>query len=499
MRVSETDVLVAGGGGTGLMAALSAARLGRSVMLIEKNPKLGGTSGMSVGSICASATLQQRQAGIEDDPNAHYEDMPKFHGDRANRDNPVLRRILVDAMPETMRFLSDLGLVFMKPVPEPPHRVPRLHQVLPHSGAFIHQLSRHCRREGVIIRTSCAARWLIIEDGRAVGMEIEGPGGPEIIRAQRGIVLATGDISAAEDAFRGRHLPKEMAGIPAINTTSTGDGQKLGEEIGASVANGDLAWGPEIRFIAPPRASWIMKVPPIPAFARLVKLAMDALPATLLRPFLMSFVTTYLAPSHGLFREGGIMVNREGERFCDELAKPEYAMAKQTDQTAFILLDGAMAAKFVGWPHYVSTAPGVAYAYLPDYARNRRDITHKAETLEALAGKIGVPAAALAQTIAAYNAGERNSRPAFGAGPYYALGPARPWVVFTEGGLAITPDLAVIGPGGQPIPGLFAAGSAGQGGLLLEGHGHHLGWAFASGRIAGRNAAFLSPLPQKED
>ena len=230
-----------------------------------------------------------------------------------------------------------------------------------------------------------------------------------------------------------------------------------------------------------------------------MKLAMDALPATLLRPFLMSFVTTYLAPSHGLFREGGIMVNREGERFCDELAKPEYAMAKQTDQTAFILLDGAMAAKFVGWPHYVSTAPGVAYAYLPDYARNRRDITHKAETLEALAGKIGVPAAALAQTIAAYNAGERNSRPAFGAGPYYALGPARPWVVFTEGGLAITPDLAVIGPGGQPIPGLFAAGSAGQGGLLLEGHGHHLGWAFASGRIAGRNAAFLSPLPQQED
>jgi fumarate reductase flavoprotein subunit len=36
---------------------------------------------------------------------------------------------------------------------------------------------------------------------------------------------------------------------------------------------------------------------------------------------------------------------------------------------------------------------------------------------------------------------------------------------------------------------LFAAGSTGQGGLLLEGHGHHLGWAFISGRIAGRNAA----------
>ena len=39
------------------------------------------------------------------------------------------------------------------------------------------------------------------------------------------------------------------------------------------------------------------------------------------------------------------------------------------------------------------------------------------------------------------------------------------------------------------IPGLYAAGSTGQGGLLLEGHGHHLAWAFISGRIAGRNAA----------
>ena len=42
------------------------------------------------------------------------------------------------------------------------------------------------------------------------------------------------------------------------------------------------------------------------------------------------------------------------------------------------------------------------------------------------------------------------------------------------------------------IAGLYAAGSNGQGGLLLEGHGHHLMWAFVSGRIAGRQAAFGS-------
>jgi len=36
---------------------------------------------------------------------------------------------------------------------------------------------------------------------------------------------------------------------------------------------------------------------------------------------------------------------------------------------------------------------------------------------------------------------------------------------------------------------LWAAGLAGQGGLILKGHGHHIGWAFTSGRIAGRQAA----------
>jgi predicted oxidoreductase len=53
----------------------------------------------------------------------------------------------------------------------------------------------------------------------------------------------------------------------------------------------------------------------------------------------------------------------------------------------------------------------------------------------------------------------------------------------------VNEHLQVLTADGKPIPGLFAAGSNGQGGLLLKGHGHHLGWAFTSGRIAGRNAA----------
>ena len=70
------------------------------------------------------------------------------------------------------------------------------------------------------------------------------------------------------------------------------------------------------------------------------------------------------------------------------------------------------------------------------------------------------------------------------------LGPVRAVFVHAEGGLAVEQlSISVLGAGDHPIPGLYAAGSTGQGGLLLKGHGHHLAWAFASGRRAGRNAA----------
>ena len=56
-------------------------------------------------------------------------------------------------------------------------------------------------------------------------------------------------------------------------------------------------------------------------------------------------------------------------------------------------------------------------------------------------------------------------------------------------GLAVNEHRQVLDQDNAPIAGLYAAGATGQGGLLLEGHGHHLGWGFTSGRIAGQHAA----------
>ena len=490
----DTDVVVVGGGGAGLAAASAAASLGRAVVLIEKGPALGGTTARSVGSITATGTPHQHRAGIADSPLAHFEDLGLLAGSNANRDNLVLRRILVEETPAAFEWLLSTGLVFAGPSVEPPHRTARMHNVLPNSRAFPAALGRHCRKLGVDIRLGVRAEGLLPENGRVSAVAARAAdGAPITLRARYGVVLATGDFSA--DREMKAALASASAGkTEAVNAGSTGDGHKLALALGAQIINGDIVHGPRLRFVPPVRASLLRRLPPWRIVALAARLAAERLPDILLRPILMGFVTTALGVEANLYKQGAILVNKLGQRFADELGAPQEAFSDQPDATAFVILDGAIAETFSRWPNFVSTAPGVAYAYIADYRRNRRDIFHEAASLEALADRIGVPADALARTVAAGNAAAvaAGRRPLVKA-PFIALGPIKPYVVFTDGGLRVSERLEVIGLGDAPIPGLYAAGSVGQGGLLLNGHGHHLGWAFVSGRLAGRHAAQAEP------
>ncbi|HSR71920.1 MAG TPA: FAD-binding protein, partial [Kiloniellales bacterium] len=313
-----------------------------------------------------------------------------------------------------------------------------------------------------------------------------------------GVVLAAGDFTASK-ALKAEFISDDAAEVEAVNASATGDGQTMARRLGARILNGDLALGPEIRFVPPARDSLARRLPPWTWLATLMAWSLEHVPSRLLRPFVMSFVTTALAPSPELFAAGALLVNKRGERFADERRTPAVAIARQPDKTAYIVLDDGLAKKFGAWPHFISTAPGIAYAYLADYRRSRRDIFHRAEDLHGLADALGMPGHALVGAVAARNAEIESLRSAqedgpppskLERGPYVALGPVRSVFVHNEGGLAVDGDLRVLGARDEPIEGLYAAGSTGQGGLLLKGHGHHLAWAFTSGRIAGRNAAY---------
>lgn len=477
-------MIVVGGGGAGLAAAIEAREAGARVVLLEKNAALGGSTAWSIGSVTATQTPHQRARGIVDSPADHWADMPGFAGALAARDNDALRRVLCEAMPATFQWLLDSGVRFYGPMPEPPHRQPRMHNVLPNSRSFIYHLERRARRVGVEVRTQVRAARLVVEGGRVLGVVIVGAdGGEQRLDARGGVVLAAGDFTNSPE-LKARFMGPQEAKVGAVNVTATGDGQLLAERVGGQILNGDLALGPELRFVAPAKENFVRRLPPWRALAVFMAWAMDHMPQALLRPFMMKFLTTALAPSTALFDDGALLVNARGERFGSETDRPAFRLPDQPGGIGYILIDARLAQRYAAWPNFISTAPGIAYAYLEDYRRNRPDVYTEAASVGALAQKLGMPAAALQASVAS-----ASGTAALHAAPFIALGPVRAVFVHAEGGLRVDLEHRVLDAEGVPIAGLRAAGSTGQGGLLLKGHGHHLAWAFASGRRAGRRAA----------
>ena len=502
MPPEETDVVVIGGGGSGLAAAIEARTLGRHVVLLEKNPSLGGSTAWSVGSISATNTRHQLRKGILDSPQDHFEDMGRFCEPTGLPDNLALRRVLIENVSDTFRWLESMGVVFHGPLLQPPHRKPRMHNVLPNSRAYIFHLGRRARRLGVDIRLQARVREIVIEHGAAVGVAYDTDAGARVLRARGGVVVATGDFGGDVE-MRERYISKAIAAARPINPTNTGDGHRMVQALGGRILNAQhhLAG---VRFVPPPR-KWMQRIPPYAIVTRFMSWSLDHLPSCLLRPFLMSFLTTVLQSSPELYRQGAILINRNGERFNDELGDPTRHLAQQPQGEAFILLDGRLGALFSAPPHHVSTAPGIAYAYVPDYRRSRKDIFHEGASLAELARKLGIDATSLQRSVDAYNdsgaqpgnVSPRGMRPKLQPGRHIALGPVRHYITFSDSGVATNERHEVLAGDGRPVSGLFAAGFIGMGGMLLEGLGHHLGWAFTSGRRAGRHAALRVVSPDE--
>ena len=132
------DAVIVGGGGSGLAAALSAAQNGASVIVLEKRPELGGSTGIAVGSFTANRRPHQRRAGIEDNHDNHEEDAGLFGpAEIQARNNGHMRRFFLEHAAGTLEWLMDMGLTFHGPSPEPPNRVPRMHNVVPNAKAYI--------------------------------------------------------------------------------------------------------------------------------------------------------------------------------------------------------------------------------------------------------------------------------------------------------------------------------------------------------------------------
>ena len=255
--IYQVDIVVVGAGGAGLAAASEAARLGRSVVVIEKNANAGGMTSWSVGTVTATNTPHQLRAGIRDTPQQHFEDLELHAGRLAPRDNLALRRILVDNSNEMFKWLNDLGITFIGPIPDPPHRYPRLHTVVPSAEAFAYHLKRHCRNLGVDIRLNTKVRRLLQDGGKVIGVEAQEPDGTlRQYFASGAVVLTSGDYSAAAD-IKLAYATDLLARTDPVTPTSTGDGYRMAFEVGATMVNGDIVRGPIMRFVPAPRGNLI--------------------------------------------------------------------------------------------------------------------------------------------------------------------------------------------------------------------------------------------------
>lgn len=477
--MTETaDVIVIGAGGAGLAAAAEVARLGRKAIVLEKNAAPGGTTSLAVGSIMAAGSRIQKRAGIEDSPAQHDAEMAQLAMQLGVGDSAELRSLFTQNAGETVDFLESIGVDFLGPLEQPPFRVPRFHVALPGGRAYVRRLALFCAKRNVAVHTGMPARRLVVEHGRVCGVVTDAGE----LRATRGVVLASGDFSANR-ALRAELLAPGTEDVPCLNPAATGDGQNMAREIGARLhLRPDL--GPahlvHARFPPPASPAFISRLPPYRLLTLAMKLAMRHLPRDMLRPFVMAAAMTALSPERPFFEHGAILINRRGERFTDELSPAGPSIARQSGGEAFVIFDDRIARRFAAWPNYVSTAPGIAYAYVDDYRRARSDMFYEAANVPELASRLELPAGALAATLA----GKGLNEP-----PYYAMGPIKAWLLLTPVGTAVNTKLQVLRPDGVPIEGLYAAGSAGQGGFTTTAHGHGLGWAMTSGRLAGRNAA----------
>jgi len=172
-RENDFDIIIIGGGGCGLSAAITATEAGASCMVLEADTKLGGATGLSAGVVYAADTSVQRAAGVEGDTaQAMYDYVMTLAGWEAN---PKIVRILSDHSGPAVEWLIRQGVEF------PPEyllcsgvdTVPRGHPSLGIADPLINAAGA----KGVEVALDTRVESLIYEEGNVVGVRASGTRG----------------------------------------------------------------------------------------------------------------------------------------------------------------------------------------------------------------------------------------------------------------------------------------------------------------------------------
>ncbi len=488
----DADVVIVGAGGAGMVAAITAAQAGKSVVLLEGQSVVGGNSVRATGGMNASKTAAQDEntfdesAGVEKtlknaaekyadnaditalaetvtaqweayqaNPEGYFDSVELMELDTMiggyGVNNIDLVKTLCENSASAIDWLKSIGIDLSSVGAAGGASVKRIHRPVDENGkvlsvgAYIVPLLENNVNtyENITLLTNTLANTILTQDGAAVGVVATGKDGETVTVNAKAVLLATGGFGANSEMVES--YKPELAGFMTTNAAGAqGQGIVMATAIGADTVDMEqIQIHPTVQY------------------------------------------DTSALITEGLRGDGAILVNAEGKRFIDEVGTRDVVSAAEIAQTgsySWLIVDQAMA-----------DASNVIQGYI------KKGYTFTGNTYEELAEAIGVDATALAETMNTWNGYvEAKNDPDFGrtsfanqlnTAPYYAI-KVSAGIHHTMGGLKINTSAEVLDTNGNAIPGLFAAGEV-TGGV----HGaNRLGGTAVTdiivfGRIAGASAA----------
>ncbi len=410
---TSCDTVVVGAGGAGMKVALELAENGQNVILVEKQAAVGGATNLAATYFVAVDTTFQRESGIQLSIDEYVAQTAKTTPN-INTDN--LKRLLENSQ-ESLDWLNGLGTKINRPISN--------YQVATEDGSslgasIVKAMSGALEKSSADLRLETEAIDIIAENNVVKGVKVKDKGGEYSIFADN-VVLATGGFVSGEDAVAA-YAP-DWAGLPSTSAAgSTGEMFKIVENIGGVLSNMD-----QVR----------------------------------LNPSVHSEngVNSSLSAARA---EGGIMVNQEGLRFCNDYY-PDYTvmskwMMEQDGDFVYILIDQAAMDKSKRLQGF-----------------KEKGYFLEADTIEELAQKMNVPEENLVQTIENYQKAVETGIDEFGRTnnlsidftkpPYYAVTTC-PGLQVSLGGILVDENLLVQKQDGTGFTNLYAVGECADDGLF---------------------------------
>lgn len=431
------DVIIVGSGGAGMTAAIEAKDAGMNPVILEKMPMAGGNTSKASAGLNASETSVEKSQGVTDSNDKFYEETLKGGGGTNDKE---LLRYFVDHSAAAVDWLAQNDIVLDNLTTTGGMSVSRTHR--PHDGSavgayLVKGLEENISKRDIPVFVNSDVTKINEKDGKVSGVEVKIEGETKQVDS-KAVVVTTGGFGANQKMIA-KYRPDLKDYVTTNAAGSTGDGIEMISALGGALVDMDK-----------------IQIHPT-VFQK----------------------TGYLV-SESIRGEGAILVNKEGNRFFNEMDtrdKVSAAELKQDGKYAYAIIGEGTKDKVKAVDQYIS-----------------KNMVVEADNVEELAKKLDIKPEELKATVTKWNKAVADKKDSeFGrttgmtndiSGKVYAIKVA-PGIHHTMAGVKINTQTQVLKEDGQPIKGLYAAGEVTGG---LHGGNRIGGNAVADIIIFGRQA-----------